>query len=532
MDIDEDSCPPSGLNLTTCLVLNQRSDEILGFDFVSFPRDNEVVGVINLTPGAHFIYVKEGEPNEEIDRRLGDFVYIPQGTCTVLKRSKYDDGPLFELLDPDESRSYHNAVVAGHFHGKLSRIPENLQNLWYEMTEFITEDVIRLLRPIAKSIHRDNIGSIDTSYQGHMANGVEQTSSNVTDVGVSSVFSDAKHHMDSAKYDMKPANENVTPNIPNTHPDENMGLTRHRPSITINTSGLSDEQSLIAATRPGDAYDDTAEDYKAIAMRFKNLKTMPGLICETFAQTSLNKTSDSPQRDIALNNQASRREHVIIPEVDGHSSSHVNAMLNWEAPRDQCTIYYSDIQKLNRKMGHAKHVPPSRITALHIDTSYVLDAMVKYHHGKDLQLEMPDDRTKLHSNWIYNCVLGEYQYAFCVFLLNFHYVSFEHWKSLFRNICNAECFLLENIDFSKKVLNVIRVQLETFESDLYDPGNFFAYHLSALNEIIADNHPRSLELTPCFQAIRDTFKLKFGISLDDACVLHDAVQVVDDIVTM
>ncbi|ORM39835.1 uncharacterized protein BXIN_0193 [Babesia sp. Xinjiang] len=497
MDIEEEDSPPTDINLTACLVLNQRDDEQLGFDFVSFPERGEVLGVVNLAPGAHFVYVKEGEPNDEVERPLGEFIYILQGKCAVLKRSKSDEGPLFESLGEDEARNYHSALVAGHFHGKLSRIPEQLQQLWRDMTEYITPDVIRLLRPIVKT-RRDESKTNKT---------IERSEG----VNVNTVTP-----MESA--DSAESGKLIVANS-----DESECTKLH--STGEGATNAVQPLSIASVTNNGE---DTADDYRGIVRRMKDLKNRSGLLCETFQQKVDDGTKGTDRMVPAPDSTV--HDHEIIPEMQTKEPTSSDRLLEWEAPRDQCTIYYSDLQKVNREMNLSKDITPSGITALHLDTTHVLDSIVSYHLGKDTYLSKPEKcepQGEGTGGWKYACVLGEYQYAFCVFMLNFHYVSFEHWKNLFRILCNAESFILDDVENSKKVLKVIKLHLETFESDLYDPGNFFAYHLSSLYEIITDNQPHCACLLEPFQAIRDTFKLKFGISLEDIHFLHDGVQVVD-----
>lgn len=77
MDVDDSVIPSQEVNITACLVLNQRDDERLGFDFVSFPGNNEVIGVVDLTPGAHFIYVKKNDGNGTLR--------VNNTACTILQ---------------------------------------------------------------------------------------------------------------------------------------------------------------------------------------------------------------------------------------------------------------------------------------------------------------------------------------------------------------------------------------------------------------------------------------------------------------
>ncbi|EDO06760.1 AAR2 family protein [Babesia bovis T2Bo] len=519
MELDDDCQTPGDVNLTACLVLNQRVDEILGFDFVTFPSSNEVVGVVNLTPGCHFVYVKEGNSNDEFDRRLGEFVYIYKDTCTVLKRSKFDHGPLFEILSEEESRNYHNGIVAGHFHGKLSRIPEGLQQLWFNMTEYITEGVINKLRPIRST-------KSDTATADVMINEDSQvkTISNAEDnIGGSSTASSKdgvfvnEDSRTSESYDSGEPLNNPVDNRRNEKP-----------------SALSGEAGIAAACRiaPSDS-EDTVEDYVAIANRYKEIKSLRGMFCETFGAGSAGASESIHGSDSHVDSENIPSINTVVnPDNTTTSKNTTNRgrhedLMHWEPPVDQCTIYYSDLQKINRKLHRHKRLPPSRISALHIDTSHIIDSVVLHHMGHDIIGSSKTNVDSLDESCQpsrYGLFLGEYQYAFCVFLLNYHYASFEHWKSMFRILCNAETFLIENVDVGEKVLNIIKHQLESFESDLYDPGNFFAYHLGALTEIIVDNPEALSSLLPSLQDIRTSFKLKFGISLDDARLL----QVVTD----
>ncbi|CDR93739.1 hypothetical protein, conserved [Babesia bigemina] len=562
MDVDEPDVIPPGVNLTACLVLNQRDDECLGFDFVSFPGSNEVMGVIDLTPGAHLVYVKDGQPNEEVDRRLGEFLYIEPGTCTVLKRSKLDDGPLFEVASEEETRSYHSGLVAGHFHGKLARVPDELRNLWYDLTQFISVDVIRLLRPIVKkpssrstSAQQKTSKAVNDDEQqrlslpsraSEMSQGAastsmdEKDSASVRDATIKDhVFNDSQSTMDVDDTSAK---------------SEGCSLSRDghaEPNIATSSKGLPDtacQNSYPTNCSSADDGEDTAEHYKEILERLNSLKCQPGLLCETFGVigNGRGRSASSPTDDTKLRADRSKRHNIDadgssnIPTDSASVANRCDTTLDFEVPRDQCTIYYSDLQKLNRRMKSGMHKCASKITEMHLDTTHILDAIVERHHERDamLPLSTTDMATSKTSDMAvaeheydveskYSCVLGEYEYAFCVFMLNFHYTSFEHWKSLFRAFCSAESFYMLNTKLSEHLMKVIKLQLETFESDLYEPDNFFAYHLSSLEEIINDNQPQLAGLVDPFNAIKETFKLKFGISFEEATALQDGVQFVD-----
>ncbi|GBE61113.1 AAR2 homolog, putative [Babesia ovata] len=561
MDVDEPDVVPPGVNLTACLVLNQRDDECLGFDFVSFPGGNEVMGVIDLTPGAHLVYVKDGEPNEEVDRRLGEFVYIEQGKCTVLKRSKLDDGPLFEFVSEEEARGYHSGVIAGHFHGKLARIPSQLRNLWFDLTQFISVDVIRLLRPIVKpssqSISTQPITGTpvhdDPPHRPGSSSAASEKSQGVQP------YAEDEQEPTSVKdaFTQEPTSDGFQPTMDvddttNSSGDSSLNHgSRAEPIIATPSTGLPDTacpSTNATCLSTGDDDDDTAANYKEISERLKSLKGKPGLLCETFGITGNDRLApaSAPTAENKLRPNRPKRDTDYkyntgnAPADCASAADRCDSALDWEVPRDQCTIYYSDLQKLNRRMNSSKLAIASKITEMHLDTTHILDAIVEYHHGRDSVLSLTtteatnsklsemqgaEEPTDVDSK--YACVLGEYEYAFCVFMLNFHYTSFEHWKSLFRTFCSAESFYLLNTKLSEHLLKVIKLQLETFESDLYEPDNFFAYHLSSLEEIINDNQPQLAYLVDPFNAISETFKLKFGISFEEAKSLQDGIQYVD-----
>lgn len=547
MEIDDAEDDFSGVNLTACLVLNQRDDETLGFDFISFPGNNELLGVVDLAPGAHFIYVKRDEGNDDIDLRIGMFLHINANQCTVLKRNKTEDGPLFEEADPDESSSYHSGLVAGHFVNKTAKIPEQLKQLWNYLTAYISDDVIRTLRPISKKVSSKSRFQVEHGSRARQTGNTLRTA-DIATVGDTSIEEDQSRH-DKDSY--------ANAKLPDVDVETNTDHSKHVCSKDIgsgeNTIPASDDliSHSLDSNRSrckrgfipmGAEEDETADNYKLIAQQFKQMKGHRGTLTEVMG-TSQRDSATSMSRSAPVSHVSEEREmdltkHENDPSAQDQpytSETKQHIVVDAELNTEPCTIYYSDLRRINKGMSLLTDVAPASITQMHLDTTHILDAISDNHRRyKEQSPGRParsacsgeaspsaEDTNKYHP------AIGEYQYAFCMFLLNYHYDSFEHWKAIFRAICGAETFFLNNTALGEQVLHLIRYQLETFESDLYEPDNFFAYHLSSLEEIIIDNQPELADLLRPLQEIKDTFKLKFGISFEDAKVLQDNVKVVD-----
>lgn len=559
MDVDDSVIPSQEVNITACLVLNQRDDERLGFDFVSFPGNNEVIGVVDLTPGAHFIYVKKNDGNDEIDLRLGEFVHVASGSCTVLKRSKLDDGALFDVADTDEARSYQSSVIAGHFSGKLAKVPPQLRELWRNLTDFITDDVIRALRPLERKVASKSKFRIQDS---------KPDTCNSQTAKVNDEQANAISHVyngNSLRIIDAPGEDPASPHASDTprhakevnYADGNSeSLSMAKKSFTScsdidGVAGLEKEQELTKQDCTKEFLslstqeDDTVEDYIEISKRFKGIKGNSGLLCELFTDSKKSSQATSTSQKFNLNGIDS--DNNTNSDASIHTKSAQNTMdsndmdkeaiIDSDLADDHCTVYYSDLRRINRKMTLLTNMSPDKITEMHLDTTYIMDAIASNHRrfkaSSERSVVKPSGMSGCDQHGTmaaglssYEAVVGEYQYAFCLFLLNFHYDSFEHWKAIFRAICSAETFFLANVALASRLLNVMKLQLETFESDLYEPDNFFAYHLNTLEEIITDNQPQLASLKQPFEDIRNTFKLKFGISLEDAKVLQDSVQIV------
>ncbi|EKX74204.1 hypothetical protein BEWA_042420 [Theileria equi strain WA] len=139
-------------NLTIVIILDQRENELLGFDFVSLPEANIVSGIWNLRPGAHFIYIKDDESEEADETRFGEFIYLKKGEIKVIRRSADETGSPFEIVEDYCNESYKESVINGKFKNRMANVPKELADLWSSMTDCINGELINKLRPIRRAI--------------------------------------------------------------------------------------------------------------------------------------------------------------------------------------------------------------------------------------------------------------------------------------------------------------------------------------------------------------------------------------------
>ncbi|BAM39521.1 uncharacterized protein TOT_010000976 [Theileria orientalis strain Shintoku] len=406
---------------TVVVILDQRDEEVVGFDFVALPEANKVSGIWNLEPGAHFMYIKT---KEEEERRLGEFVYLKKGELRVYRRAEASEGPLFKQVEEYSNQNYKESIIMGHLKNKMSKIPQNLSQLWSNITDCINSELIVKLRPINKVIKSQTAGN--------------------------DVFEECGSEMDRR-------NEKDLRNA----------------TMRVELSDTEDDESK------------TLEEYKQIA---KNLRGF--------------------RNSINLKELRGKRESV---------SPKTSCQIDQTVEEDYSPICYSDIPASDSRINRFKEITPEMLTSMHMDTSYVLESMSEnYENNKDGYRA-----SEFKNKYMY--VLGELQYSFILFLLCFNFESLQHYKRLLRAFCNAEATIIKNQELVLRFLKTLKYHVEIWdeEHDVYQEDDFLAHSLGSLREIIVDNEK---DLEYCrneFKQLDNSFKLKFGISLDDLDAINN-----------
>ncbi|XP_953743.1 uncharacterized protein TA16930 [Theileria annulata] len=430
-------------NSTVVVILDQKEDEIVGFDFISFPEANIVSGIWNLTPGSHFMYIKNKEKgnifnynNSSDECRLGEFLYLKKGEIKVYKRSQVEEGSLFELVEEYCNQKYKESIVMGHLRGKMSKIPENLSNLWANITDCINPELILRLRPINKVITNQPF----------------------------------------------PASKSENSEIP--------------PENNINTDLRSDCELRNCTTRLelSDSEEDpskTLEEYKNVASNLSSFKS----------KVDVNLIKSSDKSNGCSFNDTKKSENHVDDSVE----------------KDYESIYYSDIPMCNDRIRKMKEITPEQLTKMHMDTSYIIDSISNDNRSNGYKM------AEFNNKYLY--VLGELQYSFLVFILCFNFESLEQYKRLLRAFCNAESLLINDQELTRNFLRTLRFQIEIWDEqhDVYQKDNFLTHHLCNLREIMIDNSDKLKTCLDHFKLLEDSFKLKFGISLNDLNTIHSNI---------
>ncbi|KAF5153484.1 AAR2 family protein [Theileria parva strain Muguga] len=428
---------------TVVVILDQKEDELVGFDFISFPEANVVSGIWNLTPGSHFMYIKNKEQGNLLDDnivsddcRLGEFIHLKRGEIKVYKRSQVDEGSLFELVEEYCNQKYKESIVMGHLRGKMSKIPENLSNLWASMTDCINSELILRLRPINKVITNHPF---------------PQTRSDTSEITI----------------------------------ENNMNCDIRSDCEIRNCTTrleLSDEE---------EDYSKTLEEYKNVVNNLSTFKS----------KVDFNKIKRTDKTNGCHFKEVNKPENHIDNSVE----------------KDYDSIYYSDIPMCDDRIRKMKEITPEQITKMHMDTSYIIDSIRGDNSTNGYKM------VEFKNKYFY--VLGELQYSFLVFILCFNFESLEQYKRLLRAFCNAESLLVSDQELTQKLLKTLRFQIETWdeEHDVYQKDNFLTHHLCNLREIILDNSDKLKTCLDHFKLLEDSFKLKFGISLNDLNTIHSNI---------
>ncbi|UKJ88376.2 hypothetical protein MACJ_000820 [Theileria orientalis] len=406
---------------TVVVILDQRDEEVVGFDFVSLPEANKVSGIWNLEPGAHFMYIKT---KEEEERRLGEFVYLKKGEIRVYRRVEAEEGTLFKQVEEYSNQNYKESIIMGHLKNKMSKIPENLSQLWSNITDCINSELILKLRPINKVIKSQTV-----THQMFEQFGSETDKRKEKDIW------------------------NAT--------------------IRVELSDTEDDESK------------TMEEYKQIANNIRSFRNSIDL-----NELRGEKKSVSPER---------------------------SCQIDETVEEDYTPICYSDIPVSDSRINRFKEITPEMLTSMHMDTSYVLDSVSENYEGNKDGFKVNEFKNK------YMYVLGELQYSFILFLLCFNFESLQHYKKLLRAFCNAESTIIKNQELVLRLLKTLKYHVEIWdeEHDVYQKDDFLTHSLGSLREIIVDNEK---DLEYCrneYKQLDSSFKLKFGISLDDLDVINN-----------
>uniref|UniRef100_A0A914DPQ5 Protein AAR2 homolog n=1 Tax=Acrobeloides nanus TaxID=290746 RepID=A0A914DPQ5_9BILA len=117
-----------------------------------------------------------------------------------------------------------------------------------------------------------------------------------------------------------------------------------------------------------------------------------------------------------------------------------------------------------------------------------------------------------------NEFLGEFQYAFVVFLMGQVYEGFEQWKRLIHLLCSCTSALVSRASLFKELLMILLFQLkecpDDFFHDVLAKDNFLVSTLSLLFANVEDTSGVDSELLTKSRKFKAYLSKKFGVGFD------------------